>query len=129
MRVVRSHELQFIPASHEKANQPGVLKKVLGTRADFIQGQVQMLNWSLCPRGSSFRLHYHEDMQEIFVILNGIVKMEVASESAILSGGDAVFVQPRELHKMTNIGDVDVAYIVFGITTGHNGKTVVVDDN
>lgn len=128
MKVVRGSELAFVAASHEKPDQPGVLKKVLGTRTDFVEGRVQMLNWSLCPKGSSFRPHYHEDMQEIFVILNGIVEMEVETETVTLSAGDAAFVEPREVHKMTNIGSIDVAYLVFGIATGVNGKTVVVEE-
>lgn len=128
MQVIRGSELAFVAASHEKPDQPGVLKKVLGTRPDFVAGQVQMLNWSLCPKRSSFRLHYHEDMQEIFVIINGAVEMEVEREKVLLSAGDAVFVEPREVHKMTNICDEDVAYLVFGIARGKNGKTVVVEE-
>jgi mannose-6-phosphate isomerase-like protein (cupin superfamily) len=128
MQVVRGSELVYVAASHEKPEQPGVLKKVLGTRTDFVEGRVQMLNWSLCPKHSSFRLHYHEDMQEIFVIINGTVEMEVENQKVILTAGDAVFVEPREVHKMTNICDQDVAYLVFGISTGKNGKTVVVEE-
>lgn len=128
MHIVRGSSLAFLPASHEKPDQPGVLKKVLGTRSDFVAGQVQMLNWSLCPTGSSFRLHYHEDMQEVFVIFNGTVAMEVDGQTATLHAGDAIFVAPGQVHKMTNTCQEDVTYLVFGIATGQNGKTVVVED-
>jgi mannose-6-phosphate isomerase-like protein (cupin superfamily) len=128
MQIIRGSDLPFIPASHEKPERPGVLKKVLGTRTDFVHGQVQMLNWSLCPQGSSFRRHYHEDMQEVFVILNGEVAMEVEGQMVALKAGDAVFVSPREVHKMTNTCAEDVAYLVFGVSTGQHGKTVVVEE-
>lgn len=127
MHVVKGSDLEFIAASHENPNQPGVLKKVLGVRSDFVDGHVQMLNWSLCPRGSSFRLHYHEDMQEVFVIISGTVEMTVSDKSVALCAGDAVFVEPGEVHKMTNIGDDDMTYIVFGISMGRNGKTIVME--
>ena len=127
MHLIRGSELNYIPASHEKPDQPGVLKKVLGTKDQFLAGQVQMLNWSLCPKGSSFRFHYHEDMQEVFVILNGKVEMQVDDQHVVLHQGDAILIEPREVHKMTNPDDVDVEYIVFGIASGQGGKTVVVE--
>ncbi|HMO13479.1 MAG TPA: cupin domain-containing protein [Pirellulaceae bacterium] len=128
MLVVRGQEIGFTPASHEDFQRPGVLKKVLATREAFVEGRVQMLNWSLCPKGSAFRKHFHEDMQETFVILNGAVRMEVAGETVHLQAGDAILIEAREVHQMFNIGDEDVTYIVFGISTGQNGRTILVDE-
>ena len=128
MHIVRSQDLEFVPASHEDASRPGVLKRVLATSSDFVTGHVQMINWSRLPRNSSFRLHYHEDMQEAFLVLNGHVRMEVGAESADLFAGDLVLVPPRAVHKMINLGDTDVDYIVVGISGGKGGRTVVVEE-
>jgi mannose-6-phosphate isomerase-like protein (cupin superfamily) len=127
MHVVRGGDLTFIPASHEKTDQPGVLKKVLGTKFDFVDGRVQMLNWSVCPKDSSFRRHYHEDMQEVFIILNGQVTMQIEHDTVELNAGDAVFIEPREVHKMTNRSAEDVFYIVFGISLDQDGQTIVIE--
>ena len=43
MKIVRGNSLEFIPASHEDSQNPGVLKKVLATRNDLIAGRVQMV--------------------------------------------------------------------------------------
>jgi mannose-6-phosphate isomerase-like protein (cupin superfamily) len=126
MQVVRGSEIEFVPASHEDPKNPGVLKRVLATKAHLSEGRVQMLNWSRLPQGSSFQAHYHEDMQEVFVILNGTVEMVVAEETVELTGGDAILIEMREVHQMHNRCDDDVDYLVFGIATGQNGKTVVV---
>ncbi|MEC8555779.1 MAG: cupin domain-containing protein [Planctomycetota bacterium] len=132
MRVVRGNERDFEAASHEDPSDPGVLKKVLASKADLNPGRMQMLNWSLLKVGKSFRRHYHEDMQEVFVILAGQARMHIeeAAHPAIdvdLRAGDAILIEPREIHGMENTGDEDVTYLVFGLSFEMDGQTVVVD--
>lgn len=127
MQIIRGDKIEFTPASHEDRDNPGVLKRVLATKHDLIVGKVQMVNWALLPVGKSFQRHYHEDMQEIFVIVDGSVEVNVNGQTNRLERGDAILVDPREVHQMTNIGDKDVHYVVFGISTGDGGKTVVCD--
>jgi mannose-6-phosphate isomerase-like protein (cupin superfamily) len=85
-----------------------------------------MINWARLPAGSSFAAHYHEDMQEIFGIVSGEAEMVVAGETIMLGRGDAVAIDAREVHQMSNRGSVDVEYLVVGITGNKGGKTVVV---
>ncbi len=132
MKIVRGSGLEFVPAAHENQSEPGVLKKVLATKRDLVAGQVQMVNWSLLKVGKSFQRHYHENMQEVFVILSGNVQASVASNQSDvieqeLSTGDVLLVDAGEVHQMTNVGAEDVHYVVFGIATGEGGKTVVVE--
>ena len=126
MRIIRGSEIAFIPASHEDQDRPGVLKRVLATRDELIDGRVQMINWASLPAGSSFRAHYHEDMEEIFIILSGRVEMEVDGTANELAPGDAIAISPREVHTMKNLTDTDLEYIVIGISTGQGGQTIVV---
>ena len=125
MKIVRGNSLEFVPASHEDSQNPGVLKKVLATRNDLIAGRVQMVNWSHLPAGSEFQSHYHEDMQEVFVILNGQVAMTVDGLQINLQGGDAILIDAREVHQMRNCFDQDVDYVVFGISQEQGGQTVL----
>lgn len=127
MQVVRGSEIQFEPASHENPRDPGVLKRVLATKDQLVKGQVMMVNWSRLPIGKSFQAHYHEDMQEVFIILSGNVVMTVTELTVELSKGDAILIDPRETHKMENVCDKAVEYVVFGISTEAGGKTVVVE--
>ena len=128
MQIVRGSEIDFVPASHEDQDRPGVLKRVLAKRDDLIDGRVQMVNWASLPAGSSFQPHYHEDMQEVFIILSGIVEMTVDGRNSRLSAGDAILIDPREVHAMKNLTQNDLEYIVFGITTDQGGQTIVVDE-
>ena len=126
MNVIRGSGIDFIAASHEDPKNPGVLKRVLATRDDFFEGQIMMLNWARLPKGSSFAAHYHEDMQETFVILTGEVEMVVSEEAIELNAGDAILIDHHEVHQMHNRSDHDIDYIVFGVSTEEGGKTVVV---
>ncbi len=124
MKWISARDRELIPASHEDASSPGVLKRVLAERTEFQAGHVQMLNWAVLPGLSSFQRHYHEDMQEVFVVVHGLVEMRVAGEVRQLQAGDAVLVEPHEIHVMRNLQDTQAEYIVFGISSGAGGRTV-----
>jgi mannose-6-phosphate isomerase-like protein (cupin superfamily) len=126
MQVIRSGDKPFIPASHENPLAPGVWKKVLFQRDELQPGTVQMVNWARLPAGNSFSAHYHEDLQEIFIILAGEAEMVVGGETALLKRGDTIAIDAGEVHRMSNRGNEDVEYVVLGISGDRGGKTVVV---
>jgi len=85
-----------------------------------------MINWATLPAGNSFAAHYHEDMQEVFIIISGEVQLIVDATEAVLRPGDTVTIDPREVHQMANRGAGDAEYLAIGIAGGEHGKTVVV---
>ena len=127
LRTIRSADLPFVPAGHEDPQNPGVWKKVLFEKADLQAGHVQMVNWACLPSGNSFAPHYHEDMQEVFVIVQGRAELTVGGEAVTLQRGDAILIDPHQVHQMSNPGPDDVEYLAFGISRGTGGKTVLVD--
>ena len=129
MEVIQTNERSFVAAGHENPMDPGVWKKVLFRREDVQTGLVQMVNWARLPVGRSFAAHYHEDMQEIFVIVQGIARIVVDCKATILQRGDAVRIDAREVHQMWNDGAEDVEYVVVGITSGEGGQTVLIDES
>ena len=127
MKIVAASDRSYVPAGHENPNAPGVWKKVLFTRDDLQPGRVQMINWAKLPAGSRFASHYHEDMQEIFLILQGEAEITVGGQTHVLRRGDAIEIDARETHTMRNTGSVDVEYMAMGITGDLGGRTVVVE--
>ena len=120
-------EIKNIAAGHEDDSEPGVLKKVLFTWEELPKGRrLQMINWATLPSGKRFRKHFHQDMDEIFIILNGSVNITVNNEVEKLTKGDAVVVPANLEHTMTNLGDTPIQYIAIGIIAGEDGRTVVV---
>jgi len=126
VKYVNTQTLPLIAASHEDPQNPGVRKRVMATRDDFQAGHVQMLNWAVLPIGSAFQRHYHEDMQEVFVLVRGSAEMRCGANTISMKPGDAVFVDALEHHSMQNTGEIDVEYIVFGISAGRGGQTRMV---
>jgi mannose-6-phosphate isomerase-like protein (cupin superfamily) len=126
MKIIRSTELELVPASHEDPKSPGVLKKVLLREDDFVEGKVHMINLALLPVGKSFKPHYHEDMQEVFVIIRGDAKIAVGKEQTTAGPGDVIVIPPGSIHRMENIGKENVEYVAIGVSQGKDGKTVVV---
>lgn len=126
MNIVRFKEVVKIPASHEDPADPGALKQVLLRRDDLASGRIQMINWSTLLPGKSFRVHYHEVMDEVFIILDGEVEIVVGEEKETFGKGDAVVIPEGAVHVMKNLTDTEVSYIAIGIARDGNGKTVVV---
>ena len=128
MKIIRGSTIPNVPASHEDPADPGVLKKILLKKEDIPVGRIQMINWStLLPR-KTFQNHYHEAMDEIFILLDGSTSITIDGETEILVQRDAVVVPSTKHHTMTNMGDTPVHYIAIGIVLGEGGKTVVVQN-
>jgi len=117
-----------VPASHESPLDPGVWKKVLFSQADLSAGVVQMVNWARLGAGKHFASHYHEDMQEVFIILQGEAHLQIGTDRVVLRRGDAIRIDPHEVHRMSNPGTDDVEYVVFGVSSGVGGRTVVMGE-
>lgn len=96
MRTITSASRSFGAAGHENPFSPGVLKKVLLEKADLRPGQIQMVNWASLGVGKQFVRHYHEDMQELFILMQGEAELTVGMETATLRRGDAVVIDLLE---------------------------------
>jgi mannose-6-phosphate isomerase-like protein (cupin superfamily) len=127
MRFIPAGSRPFVPASHEDPERPGVYRRLIAARDELSDGRVQMINWAHLPVGHAFRAHYHEDMEETFVIIAGRCTMEVDGTRQALERGDALIVAAREVHSMQNTGNEPVDYLVVGVSRGRHGRTVVVD--
>ena len=127
-QVIRGIDLPLIPASHEDVNDPGVLKKVLFTHESLADGRVQMINWSVLKNGRSFSRHYHEKMEEIFVVFAGEATILIGdTPSLVVRTGDAIRIPAGMPHKMRASDAGDVSYLAIGILTGNDGRTVVIE--
>lgn len=126
MKIIRLADIPQAAASHEDARTPGVYKQVLLTLGDVQGGNLQMLNWATLPAGHAFNPHHHQDMEEVFVMITGSATIRVGDEEAVMTRGDVVVVPPLTDHSMINTSKEVVEYIVFGISRGSGGKTVVV---
>ena len=98
-------------------------------RGDLQSGIVQMVNWAKMEAGKTFTPHFHEDMQEVYVMLSGEARLLVDGQTVNLSRGDALLIDPREVHQMWNEGAQDVEFLAFGIALGTTGRSVVLGES
>lgn len=115
MKIIRKKIIPKVLASHEDPADPGVLKQVLLRRDDLAPGRIQMVNWATLLPGKSFRAHQHEDMEEIFIMLNGKVEITIGDEREIVEKGDTVVVPEASVHVVKNLTDKEVSYIAIGV--------------
>ena len=59
--------------------------------------------------------------------MRGEAEITVAGETVRLHRGDAVVIDPREIHQMRNVGPEEVEYLAVGISSEAGGETVVVE--
>jgi len=97
MQVIRSKDLKYIAASHEDQDNPGVWKKILFKKDELVDGRIQMINWAKLPVGKTFQAHFHEDMDEVFIILNGKTSIRINDEEDNLEKGDAVVIPMKHV--------------------------------
>jgi len=126
LKLISFDAFSYTPAGHEDPRSPGVVKKVLLERGMLQDGHIQMVNWASLGVGKKFAPHYHETMQEFFILVQGTAQMAVGAETATMRRGDLVVIDPGEIHQMRNAGSEDVEYLAIGITGESDGKTIVV---
>jgi len=127
VRRVQFDDQPFVAAGHENPADPGVWKKVLFKKDELQVGRIQMVNWAKLPVGRTFAAHYHEDMQEMFIVVSGEARIRVDGVESELRRGDTILIDAREVHEMWNGGAEDVEYLAIGIAGGADGRTIVVD--
>ena len=119
--------INFTPAGHEDPKNPSVLKKVILTVKDIkINGVIQMINWAKMEKGKNFSRHYHQNMDEIFIIISGTARIKINKEQATLEASDTIYIPLKAEHEMKNIGKGNLVYIAIGIVRKSGGKTIIV---
>jgi mannose-6-phosphate isomerase-like protein (cupin superfamily) len=88
-----------------------IISELIG-RADR-SSQRHSVAYIAIPPGKSSVLHYHPVTEESYHILQGKARMVVGDEEAILAPGQSVLIPPQTPHRITNIGEIDLAFLAF----------------
>lgn len=78
------------------------------------------------PPGASIGPHYHNGVEEVYLVIGGEGIAHVNDESAPLKKGDAVPVKVKEVHSFENTGTADMELIVYGVAL-EKGKLDIED--
>jgi mannose-6-phosphate isomerase-like protein (cupin superfamily) len=69
------------------------------------------VTWVDVPPGAEQRSHSHEDSEQVYVIVRGTGRMEVAGDVEQVSEGDLVFIPPATDHGIVNDGQDTLVYV------------------
>jgi quercetin dioxygenase-like cupin family protein len=102
-------EIEFTNSSH-----PSQIKKVIFHGYEMTSSVTQVAYAEL-RAGDSVEEHYHESMEEVFLILDGECEFILDGLLHLLKKGDVIKIAPKTKHKLTALADTKLYY--FGVST------------
>lgn len=69
------------------------------------------VTWVDVPPGAEQRAHSHEDAEQVYVIVRGQGRMQVAGDVEDVAEGDLVFIPPATSHGIVNSGSETLVYL------------------
>jgi len=78
------------------------IRELLAARNSVIRNQ--SLAEARLPPGASTTPHHHPRTEEIYYILDGVGRMQIADELRDVGPGDAIAIPPGARHQITNTG-------------------------
>jgi mannose-6-phosphate isomerase-like protein (cupin superfamily) len=81
------------------------------------------VNALVLPPGVETGAHYHDEQQELYVVLSGTLEIHFGDgTSHRLGPGGLARVDPATQRRYTNPGDEDVVFVVVGAKDGYVGR-------
>lgn len=102
-------EIEFSNSSHL-----GQIKKVLFHGYEMTSSVTQVAYAEL-RAGDSVEEHYHDSMEEVFLILDGECEFSLDGVSRLLKKEDVIKIAPKIKHKLKAFRDTKLYY--FGVST------------
>ena len=69
------------------------------------------VTWVDVPPGAEQRVHSHGDAEQVYVIVRGHGRMQVAGDIEEVGEGDLIFIPPAAQHGILNDGSETLVYI------------------
>jgi mannose-6-phosphate isomerase-like protein (cupin superfamily) len=87
-----------------------ILQEILGIQAGGIQSH--SLAEVTIPPGMSSSIHYHKHAEESYFIHSGEAEITIDRVPHTLKPGDAILIEPEEVHQILNRGSSDLVFSV-----------------
>jgi len=68
---------------------------------------------------SASKAHANEDIEELIIVKDGLVRVTIEKESKIMGAGSVVLLMPQQMHSLENVGDVPLTYFVLRYRAKH----------
>jgi mannose-6-phosphate isomerase-like protein (cupin superfamily) len=74
------------------------------------------------PPGTSEQLHFHENAQQLFYILNGTATFTIEGKIIIVNSNESIHIEKRTKHKIANNHNTDLHFLVISEPKSHGDR-------
>ena len=78
---------------------------------------------TLLDKGVGITPHLHEDVEEVYYILEGSGEVRIGDEVTSVSNGDIIYIPPRKIHTLIQHGDKMLRFITVSIDTSQKARS------
>lgn len=75
------------------------------------------------PLGTTEIFHFHHKAQQFFYILTGTATFELDGKTIEVNAHEGLHIKPKQQHKITNNGIVDLTFLVVSEPPSHGDRT------
>lgn len=93
------------------------LQEILGLAAGNVKSH-SLAKVSI-PPGKASQAHYHRKSEESYLILSGTAALEINGQLYTLNTGEAILIEPDEVHKISNFEDQDLVFLAVCVPAWH----------
>ncbi len=97
------------------------VQELLGIQAGGVRGH--SLARIVIPPGKSAEPHFHKHSEESYLILSGRAVLRIDQAQFELQAGEAVLIEPMEVHQIANPGDEDLVFLAVCVPAWHPGDS------
>lgn len=101
------------------------VQELLGIRAGGVHSH--SLARIVIPPGNSADPHFHKHSEESYLILSGRAALHIDQIEFELHTGEAVLIEPMEVHQISNPGDKDLVFLAVCIPAWQPGDSFEAD--
>jgi len=103
-------------------NQGGErIQEVLGVQAGGVYSH--SIAEITIPSGGSALPHFHRETEETYLILAGVAAMQINGKRFELEAGEAVLIEPKEVHQITNNGEENLLFLAVCVPAWQPGDS------
>ena len=100
-----------------RSQEGEILQEILGLQSGEVKSH--SLASVTIPPGNSSVCHYHKKSEESYYILSGNASLEINGNSFQLQAGEAVLIEPDDLHQITNHGYENLVFLAICVPAWH----------
>lgn len=104
-----------------------IIQEILGLAAGGTESH--SLAKIILPSGNTSARHFHKKSEESYLILSGIANLVIDEQKFTLSAGEAVLIEPHEVHQIKNKNDQDLVFLAVCVPAWHPGDSFEVEGN